>query len=66
MQRKNLASQSKDVIDAAKGKKRKGRKPKVKMPKPTNMGGFKIVIINKKLFNYEFNTKENYDFQKLI
>ena len=35
---KNLASQSKDVIDAVKGKKRKGRKPKVKMPKPTNMG----------------------------
>ena len=25
---KNAASQSKDVIDAAKGKKRKGRKPK--------------------------------------
>ena len=35
---KNLASQSKDVIDAVKGKKRKGRKPKVNMPKPTNMG----------------------------
>ena len=27
---KNLASQSKDVIDAAKGKKRKGRKPRKK------------------------------------
>ena len=25
---KNLASQSKDVVDAAKGKKRKGRKPR--------------------------------------
>ena len=36
---KNLASQSKDVVDAVKGKKRKGRKPKVKMPKPTNMSG---------------------------
>tara|TARA_B110000261_G_scaffold157976_1_gene193725 strand:+ start:238 stop:558 length:321 start_codon:yes stop_codon:yes gene_type:complete len=35
---KNLVSQSKDVIDAVKGKKRKGRKPKVNMPKPTNMG----------------------------
>jgi hypothetical protein len=28
LRQKNLASQSKDVIDAAKGKKRKGRKPK--------------------------------------
>ncbi len=35
---KNLAKQSKDVVEAVKGGKRKGRKPVVNMPTPTNMG----------------------------
>ena len=34
---KNVKRELKDVKDAIKGKKRKGRKPK--MPKPTNMNG---------------------------
>tara|TARA_R100000734_G_C3282935_1_gene76175 strand:+ start:521 stop:844 length:324 start_codon:yes stop_codon:yes gene_type:complete len=35
---KEVGNQVGDVGDAIKGKSRKGRKPKVKMPKPVNMG----------------------------
>ena len=33
---KNVANQSKDVFDAAKGKKRRGRKPRYKKKQKTN------------------------------
>ena len=36
---KEVGNQVGDVAKAAKGRRRQGRKPKVKMPKPTNMSG---------------------------
>ena len=35
---KEVGNQLEDVDDAVKGKKRKGRKSKINMPKPINMG----------------------------